>query len=122
MGIMKKAIEWKEKHEKEIRIAAGVIVAGGLAYLGVKHFKNSNVTKSVNSIGELAKEWGALGDMVTGAVDWVEDQDDVFEAGIQGVQLSDLGNFGAELMEKLPDICESPKDDVWLLVSIGKVK
>lgn len=86
--------KWVKEHKKGILIGAGTTAALIVLTLLKKKF------------GDIFWEQELSLDLETGCTDFATEYKDYVEALICGVKANDMGNFGKELVEKLPCISE----------------
>lgn len=99
----KKVWELIRSHKKELAIATGVAIVGGIVYLVTKQKTDSSAQLAELVNGTIIKDLEVPNCINIGTVDqcWLEDN--VMNMIVNDLTVKDLGKFGEELI-KLDDI------------------
>ena len=115
---LEKAKTWVKEHKKEIIIGAGMtVLAGAGILLGRKVLNSESVRMIENLKGErFICDDGSTVFKMFELTDAVKYKDGSIELVLDKFHLDDLGKFGEEILEKIPELPDN--EQVWMLMNI----
>lgn len=111
---------WMKEHEVEICYVVGVgsalVLGAGCGYLFGKMPKAKPITIDDNTVDKMKRILPVFN--VGKLEEAIRYSDGTVELWADKIQLSDLGNLGAEITERITDLPENPS--VWALMCISE--